>query len=251
MTQACVQKRRLTGAGVLVVEDQWDLRACVVDLLACEGATVQDAPSGNAGFDAFCQRRPDVIVSDLWMPDGSGFDLIRRVRELPPERGGLTPAIAMSAGENLRRAIMAGFHAFFAKPFDLESLIATVADFVRCGVPHAVAPWTITREAGRLTVTFVGRVDAGDIRAMTSALAVHLDEGPVHLISDLRRLTDFAPSVASIAEREVWTRRKRITSVRVVGGSFAARLILAAAGRILGIPCSFSDSMGGSERQHS
>jgi hypothetical protein len=85
-----------------------------------------------------------------------------------------------------------------------------------------VAPWTITRDGERLTVTFAGRMNAGDMRAMTSALVVHLDEGPVDLVSDLRAGTGFAPSVASVGERAVWSRRQRIRSLRVVGGSLAA-----------------------------
>jgi DNA-binding response OmpR family regulator len=169
------------------------------------------------------------------MPDGSGFDFIGRVRELPPEQGGLTPAVAVSAAENMGKALMAGFHVFLAKPFDLESLVESVADFVRGGAAHAVAPWTITRDGERLILT-------------TSALVVHLDEGPVDLVSDLRGGAGFAPSVASVGERAIWTRRQRIRSLRVVGGSFAARLVSAAACKVLSIPCSFVESPGEKER---
>jgi CheY-like chemotaxis protein len=242
-TALAVDQRRLSGSRVLVVEDDADVRQCAVDVLALEGAAVTEASSGHAAFDLFRRQPPDVIVSDLWMPDGSGFDFVRCVRELAPEQGGLTPAIAVSAGENMGKALMAGFHVFLAKPFELESLVENVADFVRGGAEHSVAPWTITREGERLTITFAGRMSAGDMRAMTSALVAHLDEGPVDLVSDLRAGTGFAPSVASVGERAVWSRRQRIRSLRVVGGSLAARLVSAAACKALGIPCSFTESL--------
>ncbi len=248
MLAAAAHTGRLSGARILVVEDDPDLLQCVVDVLTFEGAAVQDARTGSSGFDAFVRQRPDVIVSDLWMPNGNGYDLIRGVRELPAEAGGLTPAIALSAAENMERALMAGFHVFLSKPFDLDALVDTMADFVRTNGGHAEAPWTIRRDRERLIITFVGRVDAGDIRAMTKGLIVHLDETTVDLVADLRRLTSFAPSVASVGERAVWSRRDRIRSLRVVGGSFMARLVSAAACRGLGVRCSFSDSLNGSER---
>lgn len=241
-----VDHRRLSGARVLVVEDDADVRQCAVDVLELEGATVSEASSGRAAFDLFRRQSPDVIVSDLWMPDGSGFDFIRRVRELPPEQGRLTPAVAVSAAENMGKALMAGFHIFLAKPFELEALVETVADFVHGEAEQAVAPWTITRDGARLILTFAGRIDAGDMRAMTRALVVHLDEGPVDLVADLRGGKGFAPSVASIGERAVWTRRHRIRSLHVVSDSFAPRLVAAAACKVLGVPCSFSESLGGS-----
>ncbi len=251
MLAAAAHARRLSGARVLVVEDDSDLLQCVVDVLAFEGAAVQDARTGSGGFDAFVRQRPDVIVSDLWMPNGTGYDLIRGIRELPAEAGGLTPAIAVSAAENMERALMAGFHVFLSKPFDLDALVDTMADFVRTYGGQAEAPWTIRRDRERLIITFVGRVDAvsaGDIRAMTKALIVHLDETTVDVVADLRRLTSFAPSVASVGERAVWSRRDRISSLRVVGGSFLARLVSAAACKGLGVRCSFSESLDGSER---
>jgi CheY-like chemotaxis protein len=247
-TALAVDQRRLSGAHVLVVDDDADVRQCAVDVFQLEGASVSEASSGDAAFDLFRLRPPEVIVSDLWMPDGSGFDLIRRVRALTPEHGGLTPAIAVSAAENSGKALMAGFHVFLAKPFELEALVETVADFVRGGAEHAVAPWTLTRDGERLTLTFAGRIEAGDIRAMISALILHLDQGPVDLVCDLRGGTGFAPSVASVGERAIWTRRRRIRSLRVVGGSFAARLVSAAACKVLSIPCSFAESLDGSDR---
>ncbi len=100
---------RLPGVHTLVLEDDAFLRDGVSDLLELEGADVASAATGHTGFARFLHDCPDVIVSDLSMPDGSGYDFIEHVRELPPERGGLTPAIAVSAIESTGKALMAGF----------------------------------------------------------------------------------------------------------------------------------------------
>ena len=234
----------LDDVRALVVEDDADVREGMAELLRSEGAQVFTERSGNDGFACFTREHPDVLVSDLWMPDGNGYDLIARVRQLSPADGGLTPAIAVSAAENMRTALMAGFHVFLAKPFDWFELIHVVGDFAKPDGGQAVAPWTmLTTRPGQLLITFVGRVETGDMRAMTKVLNAHLENGPVEITSDLRQLTSFSPSVASVAERAVWSLRHRITAVRVVGGSTAARLVSAAACKMLGIPCSFASSI--------
>jgi CheY-like chemotaxis protein len=230
--------RPVPGTRVLVVEDDDDIRDGVVTCLTMEGMEVSSARSGNAGFERFQSVRPDVLVSDLGMPDGDGFALVERIRTMPPEEGGLTPAIAISASENMGRALMAGYHAFLAKPFGGDLLIATIADFAKHGDGDGqpVAPWTIrVTSPGQLTIALAGRVESGDMRSMTKALLVHLEGGPVEITSDLRLLTSFAPSVGSIAERALWARRGQIAKVTIVGGSTLARLVSTAACKILGL----------------
>jgi len=80
--------KRLLGVKVLVLEDDTELREVIVEYLTMDGAEVSQAPSGSEGFGAFVLAHPKVIVSDLWMPDGDGYDFIRRVRRLPPGAGG-------------------------------------------------------------------------------------------------------------------------------------------------------------------
>jgi CheY-like chemotaxis protein len=60
------------------------------------------------------------------MADGSGWDLIAAIRRLPPERGGVTPALSMSAAENRELALQAGFHLHFAKPLDTDAVAAAI-----------------------------------------------------------------------------------------------------------------------------
>jgi DNA-binding response OmpR family regulator len=225
---------------ILLVDDDDDTRASVGDVLAIHGAAVTRAASGNEGLQAFLADRPDIVLSDLWMPDGDGFEMIGRIRALAPDEGGLTPAVAFSAAEHLRSAMMAGFHAFIAKPFEIASLLAIVKDFTRADDEGSrlATPWTV-RAMGpeRVCVDLHDDVRAADMRNLMKALFVHLDNGPVDVVVDLRELTSFAPSVGSVGERALWSRRRAIRSLSIVGGSLLARLVSVSACRLLGIPC--------------
>jgi CheY-like chemotaxis protein len=78
--------------------------------------------------------RPDVLLSDIGMPGEDGYELIRRVRELPADRGGRTPAAALTAfarGEDRRRALRAGFQMHLAKPVEIQELATVVASLAR------------------------------------------------------------------------------------------------------------------------
>jgi CheY-like chemotaxis protein len=129
---------------VLVVEDDNDCREGLLEWLKMEGAAVSGAASGNTGFDTFVRERPDVIMSDICMPDGDGFAFIKRVRALPIGEGGLTPAIAMSCLQVSEQALMAGFELFVAKPVDVSKLVDTISRLARVA-PHAVATTTPRR----------------------------------------------------------------------------------------------------------
>jgi CheY-like chemotaxis protein len=73
---------------------------------------------------------PDVVLSDIGMADEDGYELIRRVRALPAERGGLTPAIALTGyatRKDRERAMSAGYQLHLAKPVEPDELVAAVA----------------------------------------------------------------------------------------------------------------------------
>ena len=75
---------------------------------------------------------PDVVLTDLAMPGADGFELIRRLRDRPAERGGRVPAIALTAyarSEDSERSLAAGFDVHLSKPVDLDDLLSTVASF--------------------------------------------------------------------------------------------------------------------------
>jgi len=233
---------RLSDVRTLLVEDDHDTREMLEEFLALDGAVVFGAKSGAEGFEVFERERPDIVVSDLWMPGGDGYGMIRRIRSLPPEKGGLTPAVAVSAAEAVRPAIAAGFHAFAAKPFDIETLVEIVVDFTKAEeFVQSPPPWTITTlRPGVVAVAFTGHVRAADMRQLVAAMLPHL-RSTLDLVVDLRRLTGCAPSVASVGERSLWERRRQIRGVRIVGGPALARLVAASACGVLGVPSTMTE----------
>jgi CheY-like chemotaxis protein/nitrogen-specific signal transduction histidine kinase len=115
---------------VLVVDDEPDARELLRRLLAECKAEVLLADSAKAALEIVKNRRPDVLISDIGMPDQDGYELIRDIRRLPAEQGGKTPAIALTAfarSEDRMRALMAGYQAHIAKPVEPQELIVTVA----------------------------------------------------------------------------------------------------------------------------
>jgi PAS domain S-box-containing protein len=119
----------LTGVKVLIVDDEPDARALISHILRGCGAEVITAAGADEAIEQL-QSHPSILISDLGMPDHDGFELIRRVRELPPKKGGNIPAAALSAfarSEDRRRAMLSGFQTHVAKPVEPAELIAVVA----------------------------------------------------------------------------------------------------------------------------
>jgi CheY-like chemotaxis protein/two-component sensor histidine kinase len=120
---------RLDGVKVMVVEDDDDSRDFLTEALEQRGATVASANGVAAALAKFESFRANVLVSDIAMPDADGYELIRRVRAFPHERGGLTPAIALTAHTRaeVRDLVReAGFHQLEPKPVDLERLTRAI-----------------------------------------------------------------------------------------------------------------------------
>ncbi len=122
---------RLDAVRVLVVDDEEDSRTLVGEVLASCGATVAVAGSADEGLRQVSQFRPHVLVSDIGMPQRDGYYFIRNVRALPPEQGGATPAIALTAyarQDDRSRAVREGFQLHVAKPVDPSELVRRIAD---------------------------------------------------------------------------------------------------------------------------
>ena len=120
----------LSGLTVVVVDDQADARALVKRVLEECGAEVFAAASVVEAVALVEAHKPDVLVTDIGMPEADGFELLRQVRALGPDRGGKVPAIALTAfarSEDRTRALRAGFLVHVAKPVDPSELVATVA----------------------------------------------------------------------------------------------------------------------------
>ena len=120
----------LEGLHVLVCEDEPDARELLETILTGCKAKVTLAGSVTEALDRFSAAIPDVIISDIGMPEASGYELIRRVRAMPAEKGGRVPAVALTAYASMTdrtRALMEGFQNHVAKPTEPQELIAAVA----------------------------------------------------------------------------------------------------------------------------
>jgi CheY-like chemotaxis protein len=134
---------------LLIVDDDPNTRMLLSEALECRGARVRASASAHEAAQAVAVWHPDLVISDVGMPRENGYDLIRRVRDMPPEAGGRTPAIACTGyarAEDRARAIGAGFDAVVPKPVDLDLLVETIAEMVpprlrpcRCAAPEGDA----------------------------------------------------------------------------------------------------------------
>ncbi len=124
----------LRGARVLVVDDEDDARELVAELLDGCGLSVATARSAAEAFDLVREQPPDLIVSDIGMPQHDGVELIRRIRALPSTQGGDTRALAVTAyarAEERTRILRAGFDAHLAKPFEVDELLHNLVSIRR------------------------------------------------------------------------------------------------------------------------
>jgi CheY-like chemotaxis protein len=120
----------LTGLTVLVVDDQPDARELILRVLEDCAARVVTAGSAEEAVPLVEVHRPHVLITDIGMPVADGYELLRRVRQLGPARGGRVPAIAVTAfarSEDRTRALRSGFMVHVSKPVDPSELVATVA----------------------------------------------------------------------------------------------------------------------------
>ena len=125
---------RLDGLKVLVVDDEVDTREVFRVGIAQCGAHVVSAGSAQEALEAIEKERPDVLISDIGMPGEDGYELIRKVRALPPGRGGKIPAIALTAyarTEDRLRALRAGYQMHVSKPVELAELVAVMASLIQ------------------------------------------------------------------------------------------------------------------------
>lgn len=118
----------LAGLKLLIVEDQADAREFLWHLLAERGAEVVAAASAAEALAVFERFLPDVLVSDIGLPDQDGYELIRQVRMLAA--GSRVPALALTAQSRLQdrtRALMSGYQMYLSKPIDESELTVAVA----------------------------------------------------------------------------------------------------------------------------
>ena len=120
----------LDGMLVLVVDDEEDTRQLLVQSLTFFGATVVTANSAEQAFDTLREKHPDVMVSDIGMPDEDGYSLIRRIRALPDKQHRDVPAIALTAftrAQDRMKALTSGYQNHVAKPVEPDELATVIA----------------------------------------------------------------------------------------------------------------------------
>ncbi|MBD3886740.1 PAS domain S-box protein [Phormidium tenue FACHB-886] len=124
----------LQGIQILVVDDDGNTREFLAFLLELHGANVIATATADEALTTLTQFKPNVLLSDIGMPQMDGYMLMRQVRALPPDEGGQLPAIALTAyaGEiNHQQAMTAGFQRHLAKPIEPEVLVRTIAELVK------------------------------------------------------------------------------------------------------------------------
>ncbi len=123
----------LAGLQLLVVDDEPDARHLIATIMADYGARVLTAASAQEAMMLLQEFQPNVLISDIGMPEEDGYVLIRRIRSLSAEQGGKIPAVALTAYarmEDRHQALLSGFHLHFPKPVNPTDLALVVANLV-------------------------------------------------------------------------------------------------------------------------
>ena len=121
----------LAGMRIVSVEDDPSTREMLHEALARAGADVASAASAQEALATLQSVLPDVLVSDIGLPDEDGYDLIRKVRSLSATAGGETPAIALTGyvrAQDQQAVLAIGYQAFVPKPVSLDDLMALIVE---------------------------------------------------------------------------------------------------------------------------
>jgi CheY-like chemotaxis protein len=119
----------LAALTILVVEDHDDARRYMEIFLRQQGANVIGARNAVEGLEAIKIHHPTLVLSDIMMPGGDGFELLREIRALETGEERAVPVIAMTAlvsPADRRRILDAGFRAYLRKPFTPDRLLETI-----------------------------------------------------------------------------------------------------------------------------
>jgi CheY-like chemotaxis protein len=122
------------GFHILFVDDSPDERELFPVRLGAFGARLATVESADEALAVLERGETDVLVTDLTLPDCDGYGLLRRVREMPPERGGAVPVIVAtgwSGPQEREAALGAGFAGYLAKPYETQALVSVIAGLTR------------------------------------------------------------------------------------------------------------------------
>lgn len=116
---------------VLCVEDEQEIRENIADILRDEGFEVFEAGNGKQGFDVFLKTKPDIIVSDIMMPELDGYGLLKLIRESKNVRNNTVPFIFLTAlgqKDNVIKGVELSANDYLVKPIDFELMIAKIKE---------------------------------------------------------------------------------------------------------------------------
>jgi CheY-like chemotaxis protein len=123
------KEQTLFGLKILVVDDQSDALNLIEAILTQVGGLVQTASSAAEAYKLLQSFHPDILISDIGMPGEDGYALLQRIRKLEEEKGGATPAVALSAyarEEDQERSLEAGFQLHMTKPIQGQVLVDSI-----------------------------------------------------------------------------------------------------------------------------
>ena len=128
----------LSMANILLIEDEELLRRVIVNALSHVGHTVREAKNGRNAIQYWQKEPPDLLITDIFMPDGDGLETIMALRRTNVA----TPIIAISghsgdSGHYLKVAQSLGAQRTLAKPFSVDELLVAVADILADPVQRA------------------------------------------------------------------------------------------------------------------
>jgi CheY-like chemotaxis protein len=121
----------LSGIRILAVDDEPDILELIAFVLQDVGAEVKAVTAATAALDCVTQFKPDILISDIAMPGGNGYELVQQIKSYPEGR---IPAIALTAYASTtyeERSLQAGFQRHLTKPVEPGDLIAAILNLVR------------------------------------------------------------------------------------------------------------------------
>ncbi|MER3432340.1 MAG: response regulator [Leptolyngbya sp. ERB_1_1] len=124
----------LNALRILVVDDDRDSREMMIVALESEGAEVVAVESVQSAFTALLDWQPDLLISDIRMPDSDGYTFLQTLRS----QSFNAPAIAVTAfarEDDRREALAAGYQSHLTKPIDLELLYSTIVELIKLSTP--------------------------------------------------------------------------------------------------------------------